>query len=67
MTVVQALVTKVGDRYVAESTDPPARLEAELLEAAVAALEQEVRSRTDDPNDLYLLVSLYFGPIATID
>lgn len=67
MEVVQAMVTRHGDVFVAESVAPAARCEADSIDAALARLEDELRRMQPNGDRFYLVASLYLGPIVETD
>lgn len=61
--VVQAMITRRGNLFIAEASAPAARCEAESIEAALAGLEEALRDLRSSDEKFYLLTSLYLGPI----
>lgn len=63
--IVQAVVQKVDDGYLAACPHPPLRCVDETLDGAIRALEDALRAdRESEGERFYLVVSLYFGPFS---
>jgi|GEM_PF-3278797 len=63
--IVQAVVQKVDDGYLAACPHPPLQCMEETLDGAIRALEDALRADRDAEGERFFLVlSVYFGPFS---
>lgn len=61
--ILQAVVRKVDDGYLAACPYPDLQCREDALDDAINALEAAIRADRDSSDDhFYLVVSLYFSP-----
>lgn len=62
--ILQAVVRKTDDGYLAACPYPELQCREDTLHGAIGALERAIQADRNSPDDrFYLVVSLYFGPL----